>query len=99
VQLAPAANVGQVVALQVLGLHEKPLPVDGVIAKPTPASGAPPVFFTVNVCGALAWPTVCTAKARLAGVTPIAGGVRPVPLRVTVSGWVRVMSVTVNVPL
>ncbi len=64
---------------------------------PTLAIGAPPLFVTVSVCGALATPGCWLVKVRLAGLTLNAAGARPVPLRVTVC--VRRASAMVSVPV
>ena len=98
VQLDPLASVApQLVALQMALPQENSLADWPVIAKPILAIGAPPVLLTVSVWAALAWPTVCAAKVKEEGLTPNAGGSRPVPARATV--WVRSASVMVSVPV
>ena len=86
------------IAPQVEASYEKLLAEIPVIWNPTFSSGAPPVLLIVTVCAALGWPTVCPVNVRLAGLEPSTGGARPVPLRATVCGCVRVMSAMVNVP-
>jgi hypothetical protein len=95
VQLFPMASV----APQVDAPKEKLLAEIPMIWKPTLASGAPPVLLTVTVCAALAWPTACSVKLRIVGLTLNTGGARPVPLKATVCGWVRVTSEMLSVPV
>src|SRR5215469_4035504 len=92
VQLAPAARSLPQVVVPVAKL----LAPGPVIWKPTFAMGAPPELVTLRVCGALAMPTCRPVNARLAGLTAKAGGLSPVPCRLTVC--VRKMSATVSVP-
>jgi hypothetical protein len=97
VQLAPLASVApQLVALQMALPQENSLADGPLIAKPILAIGAPPVLLTVIVWAVLAWPTACAAKVKEEGLTPKAGGSRPMPERATV--WVRIASVMVRVP-
>lgn len=93
VQLAPLASVAPQVVVPVEKLEaETP-----VIWKPTLAIDAPPVLLTVSVCGELAAPTVCPVKVRLAGLTLMIAGLRPVPLSATVC--VSSASLMVKVPV
>lgn len=93
VQLLPLFNA----APQVVVPIEK-LPAAGpAIWKPTLARGAPPVLLTVSVCGWVATPSCCAVKLKLEGLTPNAGGCRPVPERATVC--VRSASETFKAPV
>src|SRR5206468_2389905 len=66
-----------------------------VSAIPVIVSGAVPVFFKVDDCGALVVPTSCDPNARLVGVSVTAGaGAPPVPPRVRACGLSAALSET-----
>jgi hypothetical protein len=56
---------------------------------------APPSFVSVNICGLLAVPIPCAAKAKLA-TFKLAPGAAPIPVKLTVCGLLLALSVIVT---
>jgi hypothetical protein len=87
---APAARLG----MQVPVAEKSPL-----TAMPETLSATVPWFTSVTVLAALAVPTCCASKVKLAGEVEAAGPPVPVPCKVTYCGLPGALSLTVSTPL